>query len=123
MVKVDNLMIKVKRKMYKFEKLNELCRGLYCEDCPFSKGITGSWCFDLTEEQIEEVVKNYEALFGEINTKETKAEAFLREYKDLCKKYNISLSHEDGHGAFILENYDEDNIEWVSYAIDDREVD
>ena len=38
-------------------------------DCPFSKDITGSWCFDLTEEQIEEVVKNYEALFGEINTK------------------------------------------------------
>lgn len=43
---------------------------------------------------------------------------FLKEYEELCKKYNISLAHEDCHGAFILEEYNEDNIEWVKYALD-----
>lgn len=29
------------------------------------------------------------------------------------KKYNLSISHEDGHGAFIIEKYDEYNIKWL----------
>lgn len=44
---------------------------------------------------------------------------FLREYEDLCRKHNISLSHEDGHGAFIFQEFDEDNIDWVCYGQDD----
>ena len=43
---------------------------------------------------------------------------FLKEYEELCKKYNITLAHEDCHGGFILEEYDENNIEWVKNAID-----
>lgn len=46
--------------------------------------------------------------------------AFLKEYQVLCKKYNITLGHEDGHGGFHIEPYDEGNIEWVAYAIDTR---
>jgi hypothetical protein len=38
---------------------------------------------------------------------------FLDEIEKVCKKYNISISHEDGHGAFILEEYDEFNFRWL----------
>lgn len=38
---------------------------------------------------------------------------FLNEIDNICKKYNFSISHEDCHGAFILENYYDDNIKWL----------
>lgn len=38
---------------------------------------------------------------------------FLDEIESVCKKYNLSISHEDCHGAFIVENYSSENIEWL----------
>lgn len=38
---------------------------------------------------------------------------FLNEIGTVCLKYNISISHEDGQGSFILEKYDKNNIEWL----------
>lgn len=45
-------------------------------------------------------------------TKE-KARAFLDELYELYRKYDISISHEDTHGAFILEDMKDINIEWI----------
>lgn len=28
---------------------------------------------------------------------------FLDEIEEVCSKYNFDISHEDGHGAFIIE--------------------
>ena len=41
---------------------------------------------------------------------------FFKEYEELCKKYNLSLSFEDYEGSFILEPYSENNIDWVKWA-------
>lgn len=41
---------------------------------------------------------------------------FFNEIDALCKKYGFSISHEDGHGAFIIEDYDESNIKWLKGA-------
>ena len=41
---------------------------------------------------------------------------FLTEYKALCQKYNLSLGHEDTHGAFIIDVYNEYDIDWVRQA-------
>lgn len=41
---------------------------------------------------------------------------FLSEYTELCKKHNMSLSHQDGEGAFIIESYKDYNIDWVADA-------
>ena len=41
---------------------------------------------------------------------------FFKEYKELCKKYNVSLAHEDVEGGFLIDEYDEDNIDWVLAA-------
>lgn len=42
-----------------------------------------------------------------------KMERFLEEIKMICKKYNLSISHEDGHGCFLIEEYNERNVEWL----------
>lgn len=41
---------------------------------------------------------------------------FFEEIESICKKYNLSISHQDGHGNFIIEDYCEGNIEWLSCA-------
>jgi hypothetical protein len=46
----------------------------------------------------------------------TNVEAFLDEYAALCDKHNLTLSHEDDHGAFIITDYREGNIDWVRAA-------
>lgn len=38
---------------------------------------------------------------------------FLNEIDNICKKYNFSISHEDSHGGFIIEKYDDFNIKWL----------
>lgn len=37
-------------------------------------------------------------------------------YKDLIalyKEYGISISHEDSQGSFIIESYNEHNVDWI----------
>ena len=48
---------------------------------------------------------------------------FLNEIDNICKKYNLSISHEDSHGAFILEKYDDYNIKWLKDCMLDLEED
>lgn len=38
---------------------------------------------------------------------------FLNEIDNICKKYNFSISHEDSHGGFIIEKYEDYNIKWL----------
>lgn len=47
---------------------------------------------------------------------------FLNEITKIYKKYNLSLSHEDGQGSFIIENYDEYNIKWLKNSLINVEV-
>jgi hypothetical protein len=45
-----------------------------------------------------------------------RVEAFFDAYEALCKLHGLTLGHEDGHGAFIVEDYDESIIGWVRGA-------
>ena len=47
---------------------------------------------------------------------------FMREYEELCIRHGMSLSHEDCQGAFIIDEYDEDNVEWVKSAQNGFEI-
>ena len=47
---------------------------------------------------------------------EKRIEDFLKEITDVCKKYGISISHEDSQGTFILEDYNEYDIDWLKEA-------
>lgn len=44
-------------------------------------------------------------------------EKFFDELSILCKKYYLSISHEDCQGAFIIEDYKESNLECIKEAI------
>lgn len=48
---------------------------------------------------------------------------FLEEIKLVCKKYNLSISHEDYNGVFLIERYNEKNIEWLFGASKNYEDD
>lgn len=40
-------------------------------------------------------------------------DAFLEEVSAVCKRHRFSISHEDDQGGFLVEKYDESNIEWL----------
>lgn len=41
---------------------------------------------------------------------------FFEALDKLCRAHDISISHEDTQGGFILERYDTKNIEWIKNA-------
>lgn len=45
-------------------------------------------------------------------------DAFLAEIEAVCRKHKLSISHEDGHGAFEIEDFDESNLRWLNVAHD-----
>ncbi len=47
--------------------------------------------------------------------------AYLEELLQVGRKHGLSLSHEDGHGAFIIEKWDELNVAWLKAAVDKTE--
>ena len=46
-----------------------------------------------------------------------KEKEFFEDIKKVCQKHNRSISHEDGHGAFIIEEYNEFNINCLEEAL------
>lgn len=63
--------------------------------------ITEEWCkehYNITDEQI------------------ARRKLFLSELSALCRKHNVSIGHEDGHGAFELLDFDETLMEWLCDA-------
>lgn len=45
-----------------------------------------------------------------------KIDSFIEDIEKVCKKHNMSISHEDHHGAFEIEKYEEYNIGWLKNA-------
>jgi hypothetical protein len=45
---------------------------------------------------------------------------FLKDIEEVGKKHNMSISHEDGHGAFAIQEYKESNLKWLADAEDYR---
>ena len=42
---------------------------------------------------------------------------FIEEIIKVMKKFNLSISHEDTHGGFIIEKYEDYNIKWFKDAM------
>jgi DUF4097 and DUF4098 domain-containing protein YvlB len=45
-----------------------------------------------------------------------KIDSFMEDLFKLYKKHDLSISHEDGHGAFIIEKMSDDDVKWMSAA-------
>lgn len=46
--------------------------------------------------------------------------AFLDEIAEVCRRHRMTISHEDGHGSFIIEDLYEPNIAQMRFATDGR---
>lgn len=53
---------------------------------------------------------------GVNSEKYKKANEFKKEIIATCKKYDFSISHEDGHGGFIITDYDDFYSDWFNEA-------
>jgi hypothetical protein len=45
-----------------------------------------------------------------------KIDSFMEDLFKLYEKHDLSISHEDGHGGFIIEKMSDENVRWISYA-------
>lgn len=54
--------------------------------------------------------------YGVTEDQIARRKAFLSDVEALMRKHNVSISHEDGHGAFILDDFEESNLEWLRDA-------
>lgn len=52
------------------------------------------------------------------NIESKKIDAFIEEVIAVSKKHGLSISHEDGHGAFEIEKFSEANASWLRHAHD-----
>ena len=43
-------------------------------------------------------------------------DSFLNEIEQVCRKHGLSISHEDVHGAFVIQKLSEENISWLKEA-------
>ena len=53
---------------------------------------------------------------------EERIKNYMKEYEELCIRHGMTLSHEDSQGAFIIDEYDKDNVEWVKSALNGFEI-
>ena len=51
--------------------------------------------------------------------KMNRAEIFLKEIAQVCRKHKLSISHEDCHGAFKIEKYNKGDMDWLIGAGED----
>lgn len=58
----------------------------------------------------------WDLITGELVEMPESMKKFIEDIDSVCKKHNLSISHEDYHGKFIIEEYSEANIEWLRTA-------
>lgn len=61
-------------------------------------------------------MKNWDCSKNEYVETSKKLKCFFKDIENVCKKHGYSISHEDGHGAFEIEKYSDDNIDWLKNA-------
>jgi len=45
-----------------------------------------------------------------------RVDLFLAEIASVCHRFGLVISHQDHHGAFIVKEFDEDTLLWLSNA-------
>lgn len=50
-------------------------------------------------------------------TREEKERRFLEAVAEVCRQHGFSISHEDAHGAFVVEPYSDDLVRWLMDAL------
>lgn len=45
-----------------------------------------------------------------------KTDAFIQEVIEVCKQHGLSISHEDSGGAFVINEFNDDDAKWLMEA-------
>lgn len=61
-------------------------------------------------------MKNWDCNTNKFVETSKELKRFFKDIENVCKKHGYSISHEDGHGAFEIEGYSDDNINWLKNA-------
>jgi hypothetical protein len=61
-------------------------------------------------------MERYDTRTDRVVAESKKIDEFLEEIKNVSKKHGLSLSHQDAHGAFLIEDYDERYTSWLAEA-------
>lgn len=61
-------------------------------------------------------MKRYDQVL-EKQVRDEAADAFIADLIKVYKKHGMSLGHEDEHGAFLIEDYEEHNVQWLKEAM------
>ena len=59
------------------------------------------------------MIRVWDRTIGDMREMPVEMYNFLKDIKLVCKKYNLSISHEDYNGVFLIEKYSEENIDWL----------
>ena len=54
--------------------------------------------------------------------KTSKVEAFLQEVVEVCKKHGMAIGHQDSQGAFVVEAFTQESVEWLLDAVVSKEL-
>jgi predicted SAM-dependent methyltransferase len=68
------------------------------------------------EKSMQENMKSWDYTQEKLVDTPIEIQNFFKDIDELCKKYNLSISHEDVHGAFIISAYEKENISWLRNA-------
>ena len=58
----------------------------------------------------------WDVYMGDLVEMPAEMQAFLTDIEAVCRKYGLSLAHEDEQGGFIVEELKERNLRWVAGA-------
>ena len=71
------------------------------------------WLAFLVSRCGKETVKHWD---GSDEVEMLRVDAFIEDVVAVCRKHGMSISHEDGHGAFEIKDYDESCSDWLRCA-------
>jgi hypothetical protein len=106
------------------QKEIERCRAEQkrCRDHILNGGgdLYGAW-LGLSDWFMEELILMAKRWNGTDHVTVPAVDAFIGEVIAVCRKHGFSISHEDTHGAFIVEPFSEDRAKWLQAAHLDRD--
>ena len=76
---------------------------------------------EFTVEEIYQQPLTWEKTYRQVLDSKKEIQSFLDDIVDVYKKHNLSLSHEDLFGGFIVQEYKEKNVKWIKQAKFDNE--
>lgn len=49
----------------------------------------------------------------------TPIQDFINAIEQVCREHGLTIGHEDQHGAFLIRQFSEADIEWLRDAVED----